>query len=543
MSMTWNMADLFESVVDAVPDRVGLVVPDAPGGRLVLTYAELDARINRLAHALLDRGVGPGDKVAIYGYNGNAWVEAQWAAWKIRAAAVNVNFRYVEAELRYLFENCDAAAIVAGAEFAPRIAGVRDGLPHLRTVLAYEDGSGTDVVANGAEDYDAALAAASPERGFEQRSDDDLYLLYTGGTTGMPKGVMWRQEDFFKATIGPILTLTEGPLERPEEVAERAPGRVPTVQFPLAPLMHGAAQWVATSAQLGGNTIVLSTARRMEPNRVWHVIADEKVQSISIVGDAQARPLADELAEIGDDVDVSSLVIVGSGGAILSPAVKDRLTELLPNTFIVDALGASETGFQGPNIGNDEHGRPKFVFGEHTMVLDEQGAPTTPGDGVVGRLARHGHIPLGYYKDEAKTAETFTVIDGRRYVIPGDMAMVEVDGTITLLGRGSVSINSGGEKIFPEEVELALKGHPEVFDVVVVGVPDERWGERVVAVVSARGDARPPVSDLADHARQFVAGYKVPREVHYVSEVVRSPSGKADYRWAKSVATGELKPD
>jgi acyl-CoA synthetase (AMP-forming)/AMP-acid ligase II len=359
----------------------------------------------------------------------------------------------------------------------------------------------------------------------------------------MPKGVMWRQEDFFKATISPILTLTAGPIERPEEVAERAPDNNPVTQFALAPLMHGAAQWVVVSGQLGGNKIVLSTAHKMDPHHIWTIISEEQVQSISIVGDAQARPLADELERLDGSLDVSSLLIIGSGGAIFSPAVKEKLASLLPNTFLIDALGASETGFQGPNIGNDEHGRPKFVFGEHTLVLDDEGSPTTPGDGVIGRLARHGHIPLGYYKDEKKTAETFVIIDGRRYVIPGDMAMVESDGTITLLGRGSVSINSGGEKIFPEEVELALKGHPEVFDVVVVGVPDERWGERVAAVVSVRGDDQPPVEDLAEHARQFVAGYKVPREVHYVTEVVRSPSGKADYRWAKSVATGEVKPD
>jgi acyl-CoA synthetase (AMP-forming)/AMP-acid ligase II len=541
--MLWNMANLFEIVVDAVPEREAMVVPNAPGGRRAFTYAELEARVNRLAHALAERGVKAGDKVGIYGYNGNQWVEAQWAAWKLRAVPVNVNYRYVEAELSYLFDNSDATAVIHGAEFADRVAAVRGGLPGLLTTLAYDDGSGADISASGSEDYEDAIASGSPDREFEPRSNDDLYILYTGGTTGMPKGVMWRQEDFFKATIGPIMTLTGGPFERPEELGERAAATEPVTGFPLAPLMHGAAQWTSITALLGGGRMVLSAARRMDPVEVWRIIAGEGVQTMNIVGDAQARPLIEALPQVADELDLSKLFIIGSGGAILSPAVKAAFAETLPNSFIIDALGASETGYQGTSAGADEHGRPRFAFGEHTIVIDEEGKPTTPGDGVVGRLARRGHIPLGYYKDEKKTAETFPIIGGERWVVPGDMAVADADGMITLLGRGSVSINSGGEKIFPEEVELALKGHPEVFDVVVVGVPDERWGERVAAVVAPRGDARPSAEELADHARTLVAGYKVPREVHYVTEMVRSPSGKADYRWAKAVAQGEVTPD
>ena len=258
--------------------------------------------------------------------------------------------------------------------------------------------------------------------------------------------------------------------------------------------------------------------------------------SMSLVGDAQARPLADALETLDDSVDLSSLFLVSSGGAIFSPSVKARLSELLPHIIIFDALGASETGFQGTGSSTDQQGRPQFRFGDHTLVIDDDGNPTTPGDGQVGRLVRRGHIPLGYYKDEKKTAETFPTINGERWVVPGDMAVAEADGSITLLGRGSVSINSGGEKIFPEEVELVLKGHPDVFDAVVVGVPDERWGERVAAVIAARGDARPTVEELREHAKAMLASYKLPREVHFVDEMVRSPSGKADYRWAKGVA-------
>jgi acyl-CoA synthetase (AMP-forming)/AMP-acid ligase II len=534
--MTWNMADLFESVVDVVGDRVALVVPNAAGGRLELTFGQLEDRVNRLAHVLLEAGVAPGDKVGIYGYNGSQWVEAQWAAWKVRAVPVNVNYRYVEGELRYLFDNADMVALVHGAEFSPRIAAVRDDCPTLTTCIAYDDGTGTDISVCEALDYEGATAAASPERDFAPRSNDDLYILYTGGTTGMPKGVMWRQEDFFRATIGPILSALSSPIEREEEVAERAAASSPAVGFPIAPLMHGAAQWSCISNGLQGSKMVLSTARRMDPDEVWQIAADEKAMTLNLVGDAQARPLIEHLAEHRDDYDLSALFLVSSGGAILSPAVKARFNEVMPNVIVFDALGASETGYQGSSAGADDQGRPRFMFGEHTIVIDDEGNPTTPGDGQVGRLVRRGHIPLGYYKDDKKTAETFPTINGERWVVPGDMAIAEADGTITLLGRGSVSINSGGEKIFPEEVELVLKGHPAVYDAVVVGVPDERWGERVVAVVVTREGADPTVEEIHDFGKEMIAGYKLPKQLCIVEEMVRSPSGKADYRWAKSVA-------
>ena len=319
-------------------------------------------------------------------------------------------------------------------------------------------------------------------------------------------------------------------------MAERAAESDVVVTFPVAPLMHGAAQWTSMVASFGGQVLVLNGAHHLDPAEVWRITAETRTVSMSLVGDAQARPLADALETLDDSVDLSSLFLVSSGGAIFSPSVKARLSELLPHIIIFDALGASETGFQGTGSSTDQQGRPQFRFGDHTLVIDDDGNPTTPGDGQVGRLVRRGHIPLGYYKDEKKTAETFPTINGERWVVPGDMAVAEADGSITLLGRGSVSINSGGEKIFPEEVELVLKGHPDVFDAVVVGVPDERWGERVAAVISARGDARPTVDELREHAKAMLASYKLPREVHFVDEMVRSPSGKADYRWAKGVA-------
>jgi acyl-CoA synthetase (AMP-forming)/AMP-acid ligase II len=534
--MSWNLADLFESVVDVIPDRTAVVVPNAPGGRRSITFAEFEERANRLAHVLAEGGVRPGDKVGVYGYNTNEWAEAQWAAWKLSAVPVNVNYRYVEGELRYLFDNADLTAVVHGAEFSQRIAAVRDDCPLLQTCVAWEDASAADISICGALDYESALAAASPDRDFDPRSDDDLYMLYTGGTTGMPKGVMWRHEDFFKATVGPMLTVLADPIERAEEVAERAPTNNPVIGFPLAPLMHGAAQWSSIQSALGGNVMVLSAARRMDPVEVWGIVASEGAQVLNLVGDAQARPLADALEHLAGEVDLSGMFLISSGGAILSPAVKAKYAELLPHVILLDALGASETGFQGSNAGSDAQGRPQFSFGDHTIVIDDDGNPTTPGDGVVGRLARRGHIPLGYYKDEAKTEETFPTINGQRWVIPGDMAITEADGKITLLGRGSVSINSGGEKIFPEEVELVIKGHPEIFDAVVVGVPDERWGERVTAVVVVRGEVRPSVEDVHDFAAELIASYKLPKALVFVDEMVRSPSGKADYRWAKAQA-------
>jgi 3-oxocholest-4-en-26-oate---CoA ligase len=530
----WNLADLFEAVCDAVPDRTAVVAGDRR-----LTFRELDERSTRLAHHLAANGVKAGDHVGLYLYNGPEYVEGLFAAYKLRAVPINVNYRYVEAELRYLFDNADLVALVHGREFVPRIAAVRGEVPKLQAFVAVEDGSDEDLGSIGATEYEAALAAASPERDFPERSEDDLYILYTGGTTGMPKGVMWTQKDFFLSTIAPLLGMSGGPLDAPAAVVESAANGGGAVSFPIPPLMHGAALWVMIVTLMGGNTLVLTAQRKMDAHEIWSIVEREKVMTVTIVGDAMARPLMDALEDESKSYDISSLFLLGSGGAMLSPAMKERMAEALPNVIVADSIGASETGYQGTFAGADDEGRPRFMMGDHTTVLDEDNRPVAPGSGIVGRLARGGYVPLGYYKDPEKTASVFAEADGKRWVLPGDMAMVEADGMITLLGRGSVSINTGGEKVFPEEVENALKSHDAVFDVVVVGVPDERWGERVVAVVKATEGSDPSVDELAEHARRHIAGYKVPREVHLVDEVVRSPSGKADYRWAKRVATGD----
>ena len=528
--MEFNLADLYEIVADAVPDRPALVAGDRR-----LTYAQLDERATRFAHHLLDHGVEPGDKVAIYSWDRAEWVEAMLGAYKARAVPVNVNYRYVADEARYILDNSDAVVVVHERTFSPLLAAIRVDLPKLRRAVVLEDGSDADTDATAYED---ALAAASPARDFDLRSADDLYLLYTGGTTGVPKGVMWRAEDIFFAALGGG-GFGQPPITKPEELAERIPAEdaraVPMVN---APMMHGGGQWMAFITFYGGGTVVLNCDRHFDPDRIWRTVERERCNSVMVVGDAMGRPLAEALGAPRATYDTSSVVVVGSGGAILSPAVKEQLRAQLPNAMVMDSFGASETGAagsvfdtQGPAAG------PRFTMGEFMTVLDEDLRPVAPGSDVVGRLARRGHIPLGYYKDDAKTAATFvTAADGARCVVPGDFAVVEADGTITLLGRGSVCINSGGEKVYPEEVEAALKSHPDVFDAVVVGVPDDRYVERVAAIVQPRPGAAPSLEELQDHSRDNLAGYKLPRQLVLADSIPRTPVGKPDYRAAKRLA-------
>jgi acyl-CoA synthetase (AMP-forming)/AMP-acid ligase II len=529
--MEFNLADLYEIVADAVPDRPALVAGDRR-----LTYAQLDERANRFAHHLLDHGVEPGDKVAIYSWDRAEWVEAMLGSYKARAVPVNVNYRYVADETRYILDNSDAVVVVHERAFSPLLAAIRADLPTLRHAVVLEDGSDASTDATPCED---ALAAASPARDFEPRSADDVYLLYTGGTTGVPKGVMWRAEDIFFAALGGG-GFGQPPITKPEELAERIPAEdaraVPMVN---APMMHGGGQWMAFITFYGGGTVVLNCDRHFDPDRIWRTVERERCNSVMVVGDAMGRPLAEALAAPGARYDTSSVVIVGSGGAILSPAVKEQLRAQLPNAMVMDSFGASETGAAGSVFDTETPAAgPRFTMGEFMTVLDDDLRPVAPGSDVVGRLARRGHIPLGYYKDDAKTAATFvTAADGARWVVPGDFAMVEADGTITLLGRGSVCINSGGEKVYPEEVEAALKSHPDVFDAVVVGVPDDRYVERVAAIVQPRPGADPSLEELQHHARDKLAGYKLPRRLVLADEIPRTPVGKPDYRAAKKLAT------
>lgn len=533
--MGFNIADLFENVVDVVPDRLALV-----GGDHRRTFAELDARANRLAHHLADAGIGPGDRIGIYGQNSVEWVEAMYAAFKIRAIPINVNFRYVADELIYIFDNADLVAVVHDRAFTPQLSEIRDRVPTLRHLVVVEDGTDHDTSHLGSVRYEDAMAASSPDRDFDERSPDDLYILYTGGTTGMPKGVMWRQEDVFFALGQGIDAVTGERAADDMSLANKAPD-MGLVFCIIPPLMHGAAQWGTMGQHFQGNTIVL--VPKFSPEAVWALIENEKCNSLLITGDAMGRPLIEHL-EANPDIDASSLISVSSSAAVFSATVKDRFLERFENLIITDSIGSSESGFNGiVMVGKGQAmisgGGPTVQPGPDVVILDEDNGIIDPGDETVGKIGRGGNIPLGYHKDEAKTAATFiTASDGRRYAVPGDWAKYEGTDQITLLGRGSVSINSGGEKIYPEEVEQALKDHPSVFDCLVVGVPDERWGQRVAAVVEFRDGTTATLEELVTHARTFVAGYKVPRELHVVDEVRRSPSGKPDYPWAKGVATG-----
>src|SRR6476646_3044384 len=508
--MQFNLADLFENSVDHFPDRVAVVVGDRAE-----TYGRLEENANRLAHHLAAQGVGPGDHVGIYGFNSHEFVETILAAYKLRAVPVNVNYRYVEAELRYLFDNADLVALVHDAQFAPRIAAVRDALPMLRHLIAIDDGSGVDTSGIGSVDYEAALAGGSPERDFAERSDDDIYILYTGGTTGMPKGVVWRQEDVL-CVLGGLVNFETGVRVLDEwEFAKAAAEAPPDAGFAvvIAPLMHGAAQWGTINGLINGRSTVLTP--KFDPHDVWKAVEKFKIPTLSITGDAMGRPLIEALDEGG--YDASSLVAVASTAAVFSATVKAQFHERFPNLVIADAVGSTETGYNGVRVimkgGEERAGLPTVKMGPDTVVLDDDMNIVQPGSGVVGRMARGGNVPLRYHKDPEKSAATFVTVNGKRYSIPGDFARVEEDGTMTLLGRGSVCINSGGEKIYPEEVEAALKAHPAVFDALVVGVPDERWGQRVAAVVEMRPGMSATLEELDTHARDHIAGYKVPREL------------------------------
>ena len=535
---TYNLADQWEAVVDRVAEREAVVAGDRR-----LTYGQLEERANRLANHLAAAGVGPGDFVGCYLTNGTEYLETMFAAFKLRAVPVNINYRYVADELRYLFADAGLVAVVCEQRFAPNVAEVAGDVPTLRhTLVVAEPGTeaSLDGVPGGA-DYEAALAAASPDRPVvEGRGDEDIYVIYTGGTTGMPKGVVWRMGDAFFGCIGggDPMRMT-GPVSSPQETVERIIDFDFTF-YALAPMMHAAAQWVSVMWLLCGAKVVLHQGR-FDPAVVWRTVAEEKVSAMTVVGDAMARPLCDEWDANGP-FDASSLFSFSNGGAPISATARHRVQEMLPNVVFTDGFGSSETGIQGSQRlqpGEDSGNVTRYDnVADGTKVLDLDGHELRPGSGEIGRVAHTGWIPLRYHNAPDKTAEAFVEIDGRRYVISGDMATVEADGSVVLLGRGSVSINTGGEKDFPEEVEGVLKGHPDVYDAVVVGVPHERWGEQVVAVVQPVEGRTPTLADIEEYARDHLAGYKVPRELVLVDTVVRSPAGKADYRWAKQVAAG-----
>jgi len=536
----FNLAYIHEAIAERIPERDCLVFRDRR-----FDWQTVTERSRRLAGVLAAHGLGcqreraglaawesGQDHLALYLYNGNEYLEGMLGAYKARVAPLNVNYRYVEEELLYLFGDCRARAILYHARFAPTLARIRDRLPDVRLWLQVTDDSG-EALLPGALDYEEALAEARPEPP-EDLSPDDLYILYTGGTTGMPKGVLWRQEDVFRSA------LYTRPVTRVEEVLERAEvGGY--VCLPTPPFMHGAAHWTAFSIwALGGSVIVQSNPKRLDPEDVWSTVERERVTLLNIVGDAFGRPLCDELAR--EHYDLSSLRLITSGGAILSAGLKAELLERIPGVQIRDTLGSSESGAQGTQDLRDARHSSSgdFQLSPGNLVLrEDRSGPALAGSGERGWLARAGRVPLGYLGDPEKTRATFPEIDGQRYAVPGDRAILLADGSLQLLGRESVTINTGGEKVFAEEVEQALKHHPDVYDTVVVGMPDERFGQCVTAIVQLREAASSREAELEATAREHLAGYKVPRRFVFVEKITRSPSGKADYRWARETAEAD----
>ncbi|WP_328417252.1 acyl-CoA synthetase [Streptomyces violaceus] len=534
--MEYNLADLFESVVDVVPGREALVYADHPGtgAERRLTYAELDAAANRVGHHLLDSGIRPGEHLGLHLYNGVEYLQTVLGCLKARIVPVNVNYRYVEEELVYLYRDADLVALVFDAEFTDRVAAARPRAEKLRHLIRVGTPA-PEAAAVPCVEFTDAEAEGSPAREFPARSADDQFIIYTGGTTGMPKGVMWRQEDLFFAGLGGGAPTGE-PVKKPEELAERvAAGGAGITFFPTAPLMHGTSTLTAFIGFNFGQRVVIH--RKFVPEEVLRAVEKERVSSISLVGDAMLRPLIDALVGPLRHIDRSSLFSVSSSGAIMSDTVRRQFQELVPNAMLLNNFGSSESGFNGTAT---EDSGPERGFrvrvNARTQVVDP--ATYEPvATGEVGRIAQCGHVPLGYYNDPAKTAGTFFERDGERWVLLGDMATVDAEGVVTVLGRGSQCINTGGEKVYPEEVEQALKSHPDVYDALVAGVPDPQWGHHVAAVVQLReGAARPSLEDIRAHCRDRLAGYKIPRQLVITESVQRSPSGKADYRWAREVA-------
>lgn len=544
----FDLATVSEVVAAAIPDREAIVFGDRR-----LTYADLAERTRRLASYLHGKGLGcrterselaahesGQDHIALYLYNGNEYIEGMLGCAKVRAVSFNVNYRYVAEELRFLLDDASTRGIIYHSSFAPVVADLLGSMTdeersRIAVLLQVDDGSG-EALLPGADDYESALAASDPAGPGLTPSPDDLYIVYTGGTTGMPKGVLWRSDDIFMNAMGGKEVGTWVEMQSYDQIAQRARDNAGFRLMTLPPLMHGAAQWAAFMMLNAGSTLIIPQARNMDPAEVWRLVERERIQSIVVVGDAMARPLLDELRS--GDYDTSSLFVLGNGGAAFSTALKEEFLDTLPDLLINDSLGSSETGAQASTLSSKGGvSAAEFQPGPGaTVVSEDLTAVLEPGHEGVGWSAQSGSVPLGYLGDAEKTARTFPAIDGVRYSVPGDRAIWRSDGVIELLGRDSQCINSGGEKIFVEEVEQAILSHPDVADVLVCGRPSERWGNEVVAVVQLDEGVAADEAALSAHANESVARYKLPKAWVFVERIQRSPSGKADYRWAKQLA-------
>lgn len=516
----WTFADVWETIADSIPERTALI-----HGETRLTWREFDRRADGIAQALLGSGLGAQEKVALYLHNTPAYMETAFAAFKASLVPVNTNYRYTGDELVQLWTNADAAAVVFHASFLTQAEAVRARCPDVKVWICADDG--TAPCPTWALPYEnAAASAASRTRPPCGRSGDDQLLIYTGGTTGLPRGVMWRQHDMFLASN----TTGDPEVADQDHVRARILASAGPVGLPAAPLMHGTGFVFAATILNRGGAIVTLPGLSFDVNRLLDTMTEERVTDLCIVGDAFCRPMVDALDAQPARWDLSGLKVVSSSGMAWSAAVKERLLVHAPNALLIDFLNASEASGMGRSLTSTRRAASgaRFQLGRNACVIDDAGNPIAAGSGDAGRLAVRGHIPLGYYKDLAKTAATFPVIGGIRYSVPGDLATVEADGTITLLGRGSTCINTGGEKVFPEEVEDAIKTHPGVADALVVGLPHERFGQMVAAAVEWAKDAEPDTPALLEHLRAGLAGHKIPRAVVPVETLGRGPNGKAD---------------
>jgi acyl-CoA synthetase (AMP-forming)/AMP-acid ligase II len=534
---TWNLADIFETVADVLPDA-----PAQRCGDRLYSWAEFDRRADSIAAGLLDAGLTQQSKVAAYLYNGPEYLECYYAAFKAGLVPVNVNYRYGPAEVSYLLDNADAEAVFFHASFAPLLEQIRADLPKVKVWYAVDDGT---LVPSWAARYDEVAGRTAgrvvPPWG---RSPDDLLLLYTGGTTGMPKGVMWRQDDLVNVLgAGGNPFVGAPPASGVEELRDRLEaGQKGMSSLPACPLMHGTGQFSAFIALIGGGSVVTMANRRFDPALLWRTVAEAEVNAIAIVGDAFARPMLAELDANPGRYDLSKLLVINSSGVMWSQEVKDGLLRHIPHVILFDSLGSSEAVGLAASVSaaGTSASTARFSLGVGVRVLTPDDRDVEPGSGEVGVIALPGFMPVGYYKDPEKSQRTFRTVDGKRYSIPGDCATVDADGSIQLLGRGSVVINTGGEKVFPEEVEEVIKRLPQVADAVCVGVPHERFGESICAVVELNPGSSATEDEIRDAVRAALAGYKVPRAVRFVETIGRSPAGKVDYPRLRSESAAEV---
>ncbi|MDB5581487.1 MAG: AMP-dependent synthetase and ligase [Bradyrhizobium sp.] len=528
----WNFGDLFDAMA-------GTVAPDQPAlihGDRQTTWREFDQRTNNLGRALLAGGAQPGEKLALYLRNHPAYIEGVVAGFKARQVHVNVNYRYVADEVRYILDNSDAATVIFAREFSSIVAQIRSLLPNVRQWLMVEDGSDVSIPAF-AKPFETLAMAGSGEPLAVTRSPDDLFFIYTGGTTGLPKGVVWRQDALRRSMLNPALVSRV-----PEDVAEHlaivkatGPGHI---TVPACPLMHGTGLLTCISALLGGGTVVTLASGGFDAHDLWAAVQKHRVTQIALVGDVFSIPMLRALEEAKGRYDVSSMKSILSSGTIWSAEVKQRLLHFMPQIALTDTLGSSEAVGVGLSIMTAENmfGTAQFQITEKAKVFSPEGREIAPGTGEGGLIARSEPLAEGYYKDPKKTAEIFKVIDGVRYGIPGDFCVVDADGMLTLMGRGSGCINTGGEKVFPEEVEEVLKLHAHVDDALVVGVPDPKWGQAVIALIESSPGVTFDEAALRQHVRQHLSGYKTPKRLIEVPAMTRSVNGKADYKAAREVA-------